>query len=243
MSAYNFVSFHGDKNIKQFYLDQIREHRQLGQITHDVYFWDGENGDAVGCTIHSHEYELYETRLGIPKWIAQIEDMVFDNLGAPMDQAWPYDFIRAIPVGVSWDNMWNEYCLMLINVLRYFLEKKLHSVYFLDAAALLHKRSVSEEKPTNYEWLDLQSYLWNKEKELKEEQTDVVNFLDSVLSPIPTIMVVVEFTDVLKDVFTWKLYQPDDDDDQFCNWLAWDNVSGLLMAAFARLDHPYLIGD
>jgi hypothetical protein len=111
-------------------LGEIERHRKADQIIKGTY--GEENGTwkgcAVGCSIHSinilkgKEYEtndhhIYETQLGIPEWLAKVEDTIFEGLPTEDAMLWPEQFTRAVPVGVDSKKLefvkW-KFCLVLL---------------------------------------------------------------------------------------------------------------------------------
>ena len=103
------------KITKEELLEEIKTHRKNDQLIKGVY-GEGKNGDwrgcAVGCSIHSINHRLgkkyatnnhvvYEIELGIPVWLARLEDTIFEGLPDKDSQAWPEKFIKAIPVGID----------------------------------------------------------------------------------------------------------------------------------------------
>lgn len=64
-------------------------------------YWENGKGCAVGCTIHSGDHSTYEDELGIPTWLAYLEDAVFEGLPNEYAMTWPEKFLEAIPVGVD----------------------------------------------------------------------------------------------------------------------------------------------
>ena len=95
-------------------LEEIEKHRKADQILQGTY--GKENGKwrgcAVGCSIHSinlklnkdyktSDHSVYETELGIPEWLARVEDTIFEGLPVEKAVLWPERFTKAIPVGVT----------------------------------------------------------------------------------------------------------------------------------------------
>lgn len=70
------LAFHGNQEIKAFYLDRVRRHRANDEIIHGKY-WENGKGCAVGCCIHSGRHIEYETELGIPIMLARLEDRLW----------------------------------------------------------------------------------------------------------------------------------------------------------------------
>ena len=64
-------------------------------------YWEGGKGCAVGCTIHSADHNQYEKKLGIPIWLARVEDRLFEGMSNKSAKAWPEQFLRAINPGAD----------------------------------------------------------------------------------------------------------------------------------------------
>lgn len=107
------LSFLNDSNIKQQYLNQVLSHQNNNEIVQGSY-WDGEKGCAVGVTIHSADHSLYESLLGIPKWLAYAEDKIGEGLTLNDAKSWPYDFLNSIPVGVDLDQIKVSFLISII---------------------------------------------------------------------------------------------------------------------------------
>ena len=69
------IAFHNDPTIKEKYLSRVTEHERADEIVKGQY-WENGKGCAVGCTIHSGNHAAYETELGIPRWMARLEDCI-----------------------------------------------------------------------------------------------------------------------------------------------------------------------
>ncbi len=116
-------SYLDDPTLKERFLAQLAWHRQKDMIAQGVYgdMTDSGNfrGCAVGCSISSlariegeysfdtMDHSLFERLLGVPAWLAHLEDAIFEGL--PWDDArlWPERFAAAVPVGVDlWPLRW-----------------------------------------------------------------------------------------------------------------------------------------
>jgi hypothetical protein len=91
-------AFHGKKTIKAKYLSRIRAHAAADEIQKGFY-WQRGRGCAVGCTVHGDDHAAYETELGIPVWLALLEDWIFEALPMGKAKRWPERFLSAIAVG------------------------------------------------------------------------------------------------------------------------------------------------
>ena len=98
MKGERMQAFHNDPKIKQKYLRRVRAHAKADEIIKGKY-WEKGKGCAVGCTIHSGEHKRYETELGIPQWLARLEDQIFEGLPQKEAMKWPVQFLKAIKTG------------------------------------------------------------------------------------------------------------------------------------------------
>src|SRR4051812_3973992 len=105
------LSYKNDSKLKEMFVSEIEEHRKADQIIKGTY-GEGSNGDwkgcAVGCSIHSlnrklhksyatNDHSVYETELGIPEWLARLEDTIFEGLPQEDAVLWPTQFAEAVP--------------------------------------------------------------------------------------------------------------------------------------------------
>jgi hypothetical protein len=111
----NLVSYKGSKKLKTDFIKEVLWHYETDKIIKGSY---GDNASpekgfcAVGCSIHSlnrmkgksydiSKHKVYETELGIPEWLARLEDTIFEGLPDELAMKWPLRFAKAIPVGVN----------------------------------------------------------------------------------------------------------------------------------------------
>ncbi len=107
------LSFHNDPKIKEKYLSRIAAHRAADEIIKGQY-WERGKGCAVGCTIHSAGHERYETELGLPEWLARLEDKIFEHMPDANAKNFPHDFLQAIPVGVNLEPVRWSFCAFML---------------------------------------------------------------------------------------------------------------------------------
>lgn len=97
-------------------LAEVQKHRKADQILQGTYgkkngTW---KGCAVACSLRSidilkgndlkteyNQHARYETELGIPEWLARLEDTIFEGLPEDKAMLWPEQFIKAIPENVG----------------------------------------------------------------------------------------------------------------------------------------------
>ena len=97
------LSYHGDPAVKEKYLNRVRIHREADLLCKGETGSPsrGEKGCAVACTLDAYDHKRYETELGIPEWMARLEDTIFEGLAEKDSQEWPERFLAAVPVGVD----------------------------------------------------------------------------------------------------------------------------------------------
>ena len=98
----SLISFHGKQEIKDKYLSRVIAHRKADAIIQGTG-WHKGKGCAVGCTLESYDHSRYPIELGLPEWLARLEDEIFENIPKKKAIVWPEKFLAAIPVGVDVD--------------------------------------------------------------------------------------------------------------------------------------------
>ena len=94
------ISFFGEDCLKRSVVARVKEHQRLDQIIQGTY-WDGARGCAIGCVLHSSDHMSYETQLGLPVFLAYMDEHIFERLPLEEAKGWPLRFIEAVPVGVD----------------------------------------------------------------------------------------------------------------------------------------------
>jgi hypothetical protein len=92
------LAFHGKPEIKQFYMDRVRKHREADELIQGTAWYAGR-GCAVGCTLEEYDHEKYPKLLGVPAELAYLQDALFEGLAKEDALAFPEQFLGAIPVG------------------------------------------------------------------------------------------------------------------------------------------------
>src|SRR5262245_12978579 len=108
----------GDATLKARFLEEIGKHELADAIVQGTYgeMVDAEfRGCAIGCSLHSMniihgaadsewkigDHARYESELGLPIWLAYLEDNIFEHLPIEQAKTWPRRFAEAIPVGAT----------------------------------------------------------------------------------------------------------------------------------------------
>ena len=93
-------AFHGDPAIKEKYLARLKAHHEADEIIQGTG-WENGRGCAVGCTLNNYSHVAYEDELGLPEWLAYLEDRIFEGLPAVEAKQFAVDFLNAVPVGAD----------------------------------------------------------------------------------------------------------------------------------------------
>ena len=119
------LTYHNDPALKAAFLEQITAHEQADRIIQGEY-WDGFKGCAVGCSVESlnhingttykhGDHAAYAEALGIPEWLARLEDTLFEGLPVAVAKGWPRRFAEAIPVGVDLEPVRHRFAVFLMD--------------------------------------------------------------------------------------------------------------------------------
>jgi len=93
-------AFHNDPAVKAKYLARVQAHAAADKLIQGAG-WDGFKGCAVGCTLEAYDHSRYPIELGLPAWLARLEDSIFEGLPTELAMTWPERFLQAIPVGAE----------------------------------------------------------------------------------------------------------------------------------------------
>ena len=97
------IAFHGDPATKQKYVDRVRAHAAADRLVRGLG-WENGRGCAIGCTLEKYDHSRYPIELGLPEWLARLEDTIFEHLPEARAMRWPAAFLEAIPVGAVIDD-------------------------------------------------------------------------------------------------------------------------------------------
>ncbi|HEY5235349.1 MAG TPA: hypothetical protein VIJ14_04150, partial [Rhabdochlamydiaceae bacterium] len=107
------IAFHGKQETKDFYMSRIKAHALADEIIKGQY-WEGGKGCAVGCTIHGSTHKDYEIELGIPEWLARLEDALFENISDEKAKQWPVQFLEAINIGSDLEKVKKPFLIFIL---------------------------------------------------------------------------------------------------------------------------------
>ncbi|MDX1985005.1 MAG: hypothetical protein SFV51_32335, partial [Bryobacteraceae bacterium] len=156
-------AFHGKPEIKTEYLKRVQAHRAADQLVQGYGYWKDGKGCAVGCTIHSGEHAAYETKLGIPRVIARLEDGIFEGLPQAEARLWPERFLAAIPVGADLALVTPKFLHWLLvdaeqGVIRHARTDEQRKA--IQEVADLFAKKIAGAKVSRAEWLKVREAAW-----------------------------------------------------------------------------------
>lgn len=121
------LSYHNDENLKALVVAEMKNHQKKDQFIKGAYekLNSKFKGCAIGCTIDSvnkifgrsyktSEHKVFEEALGIPEWLAHIQDSLFEALPIGDNSQFAVDFLEAIPVGVNLEPLKWKFCAFLM---------------------------------------------------------------------------------------------------------------------------------
>ena len=107
-------AFLDSNKVKTKYIQRLEEHYKQDEIIKGRY-WENGKGCAVGCTVHSGNHNCYETELGIPEWLARLEDTLFEEMSNNKAKEFPLKFLKSIPIGFdNWQHIYHQLCLYIL---------------------------------------------------------------------------------------------------------------------------------
>ena len=139
-------AFHGDPAIKVKYLARVRTHITADDLIRGTG-WDGSKGCAVGCTLEKYDHKAYEKELGIPEWLARIEDTLFEGMTEEKSRIWPEVFLKAIPIGADLRPVKAKFFVILLkSTLKSMNEAKFDVKKFPGVAAAIQQSKAAVEQ-------------------------------------------------------------------------------------------------
>jgi hypothetical protein len=145
-------AFHNEESIKQKYINRVLAHQKADEIVKGQYWGEGK-GCAVGCTIHGSDHSAYERELGIPEWMARLEDTLFENLPNESAKLWPAEFLEAVNVGADLEKIKTPFLIFILEKnleymagAKYDVEKRPEVKNALDGSAAAVKQMIEAHK-------------------------------------------------------------------------------------------------
>jgi ribosomal protein L12E/L44/L45/RPP1/RPP2 len=111
---------------KKEFVKELKTHQKADNFIRGTFFnEDTGKGCAVGCSLKSisrlknikmslSDHSRYPALLGIPEWIARLEDSIFEGMSEDMAKSWPVDFASAIKTGADLDKARIPFLLVVL---------------------------------------------------------------------------------------------------------------------------------
>jgi len=106
-------AFHNKQEIKTKYLNRVKAHIEADELIHGVG-WENGKGCAVGCTLNRYDHACYQNELGLPEWLARLEDILFENMSNAKSQRFPLELLQAIPIGADLTQVYHKFQIYLL---------------------------------------------------------------------------------------------------------------------------------
>lgn len=120
-----------NQELKSALVAEIRKHREQDQVIQGNYGTTESGifrGCAVGCAIDSlfrvgdydtpyylcSDHGIYERELGIPKILAELQDVIHEGLSDESFPTWPERFMEAVPTETDLSKVWPGFTIWLI---------------------------------------------------------------------------------------------------------------------------------
>jgi len=163
-----------NQELKYALVAEIRKHREQDQVIQGNYgYWEEGKfrGCAVGCAIDSlfrlgghvlphylcGDHGVYERELGIPKILAELQDVIHEGLSDESFPTWPERFMEAVPTETDLSPVFPRFVLWFlvddaVGVLRHAVDTEQREV--VGKAAGLFSAIVAGEKIPLQVWKD-----------------------------------------------------------------------------------------
>lgn len=140
------IAYHGKQETKDFYIARVKRHRELDELVQGIA-WENGKGCAVGCTLESYDHRAYETELGIPEWLARVEDSIFEGLTKADALAWPEQFLASINPGADLNKVEHPFIIFVLrsNLKNFDNEKYPDVARVTNDIIALHERDEPDE--------------------------------------------------------------------------------------------------
>ncbi len=107
------IAFHNDPKVKEKYLTRVIAHQKADNLIRGTG-WENGKGCAVGCTLENYNHSAYEIELGIPEWLARLEDTLFESMSLKKSKTWPEKFLEAIPIGADLEKIKTPFLILIL---------------------------------------------------------------------------------------------------------------------------------
>ena len=137
------IAYHGDEKIKIKYVKRMQDHIKADELIRGTG-WDNGKGCAVGCTLNRYDHSCYQNELGLPEWLARVEDALFENMSFEKSKTFPLEFLKAIPVGADMTQTYHKFQIFILEDCKKNVSKDFdYVIKAIDSVIDLHRKMAS----------------------------------------------------------------------------------------------------
>lgn len=130
---------------------RMAEHYSLDEIIKGRTGDEGK-GCTVWCALNTYDHSKFPSVLGLPIWLAQLIDQIFETLPNGEAQQFSLDWPSAIPEGANLDLVLHQFLhALLVDLVGGVIRHAPDSPSIL-AVAALHQRAIDGDAITPIEW-------------------------------------------------------------------------------------------
>ena len=115
---------------KEEFVKEMKWHQQMDNFEKGTYGdLESVNACSVGCALKSvsklknirlstNDHQEFENHLGVPEWLARLNDQLFEGVSLERSKMWPVEFSEAINEGADLDKVKTPFlCFVLRNTI------------------------------------------------------------------------------------------------------------------------------
>jgi hypothetical protein len=107
-------AFRGDVAVRNEALKRLDDHVQARHIVDGSLFWDGTKGSVSGCLLETSNPAVWESKIGIGRWLAYLLDALTGRLNPARGFAETSALLESIPLGLDTTSMGNRLICRLL---------------------------------------------------------------------------------------------------------------------------------
>ena len=101
-----YSAYHGSDDVKQVFIGRMKAHMQADELIRGTGFRHGR-GCAVGCTLNKYDHSAYPRALGMPQWVAYLNDALHENTSKKVWPTLQLRFLDAAEPGANLNNIYH----------------------------------------------------------------------------------------------------------------------------------------
>lgn len=162
------LSYKGDKTIKASLIKRMESHIKADELLQGATGQDGK-----GCTVwralnngdisYGYSHSKFPSVLGLPEWLAQLQDKIFEGLSTNEAKKFSIAWLKAIPVGKDLEKVKHKFALWVLrdgkyNVRQHIAKDDSDRLKSFDKVCEPLERELAGDAPSQKEWRDAYAY-------------------------------------------------------------------------------------